>query len=208
MSYEALEKMLGIPGEKILHVVKLRARCLPHDEIERTVGGISEKHIEAIVGIIESNDHVLRPKFLEYQKEWETAVVSVPIAKRKRQFEMYQELYDQAQAELKKLDYRQAHLKGARGASPEVKKEFVAKEIKRCEDMRIRYMDVALSALDSARKATAESLNVDKAFLHAGNERDMVETVLRLGKKLMEDNVISPKEWTACLPLATPNRVQ
>lgn len=218
MSYEALEKTLGIPERKILHIVKLRARCTPHDEIVRTVGGITEKHIENIVEIIESNDHVLRPQYLAHKEEWESTVVQTPIANRKRQFEMYQEIYDQAQEELKKLDHRQANLRGPKGdkdATPKEKarlaarrKDFVAGEIKRCEDMRIRYMDVALSALDSARKATAEPLNVDKAFLHAGNEKDMVQKVLQLGKELMENNVIKKEEWMACLPLATLNRTQ
>jgi hypothetical protein len=208
MSCEVLEKTLGIPESKILHIVRLRARCIPHDEIVRTVGGISEKHIESIVEIIESNDHVLRPKYVEHEKEWKASAVKTPIAQRQRQFEMYQELYDQAQEELKKLDYRQSHLKGPRGATDEVKKEFVAKEMKRCEDMRIRYMDVALNALDSARKATAEPLSVDKAFLHAGNEKDMVEKVLQIGKGLMENNVITKEEWMGCLPLAMLNRTQ
>lgn len=206
MSCEVLEKTLGIPESKILQIVRLRARLVPHDEIVRAVGGIKEKHVERIVEIIQSNDHVLRPKYLEYQKEYKKDVVGVPIANPKRQFEMYQQLYDRAQEEIKKLDYRQTHLRGAKGASPGEKKEFRAREIKRCEEMRIRYMDISLSALDSARRATAEPLKVNAAFIRDGDEKDAVQTILQLGKELMEHNVISKEEWMACLPLAMLNR--
>lgn len=192
---DGLANDLGLSSAQVTEIVRLKAHQFPDSEILDTVKGARIDQIEKIFEAIEAGDSNLRPKFLEFRHEWETSILGVPIAHRKHQFELLQELLNKSRDQETRIVGRIE--KGSMPGSRQYRKKAVRAED---EAMLRRIYQDQLNIVMECRKATAEPLRVDHEIVNADNIKSKKQETLNAIAKLVADGVISAKDLMACIP--------
>jgi len=190
-SKATIEKLTGIDFDKAAQIASLRGQSFSDPEIISKVGGIQQRAIDAVTAIIESQDFVLRPIYLQAREHYKSTMLDVSLADRKKQLSELQEL-------LNSLKSMEAHDRRAYNHNVKLAKSKKEK-VPPVSDKYFKITTAILGVLSEARKMTTEELHVNKNFVTADTLPDKIEEAVSFIESLVRNNVIPQERLMRCL---------